>query len=108
MPTGKLYLGDPIFCSMGVDDFTKIVPKEMLNSYCYIHSTFLIPDSAAGEYSYPGVGPHSPEEAEQKGIYQSYYQWVPLVLFLQVSNTDSQPFCCVRLEHLFFFLPRRA
>ena len=69
---------------MGSDDFTKIIPKEMLNSYCYIHSTFLIPGSYSGDYSYPGVGPHLPDEREEKGIYQSYYQWVPLVLLLQV------------------------
>ena len=82
---GKVYLGEPIYCSMGSSDFAKIVPKEMLNSYCYIHSTFLIPDTTSGEYTYPGVGPHHPEEKESKAIYQSYYQWVPLVLFLQVS-----------------------
>jgi hypothetical protein len=56
----------------------------MLNTYCYIHSTFTIPSAEINDaHSYPGVGPHTPEEKESGAIYQSYYQWVPLLLLLQ-------------------------
>ena len=34
----QIYLGDPIHCSLGVSDYTRLVSQNMLDSYCYIHS----------------------------------------------------------------------
>ncbi len=43
-------------CSLSTWDFSKLIPKDMLNTYCYIHSTFIIPkpDVKQEHQSYPG------------------------------------------------------
>ncbi len=62
--TGKVYLGSPIQCTLGTWDFGKIVPKDMLNSYCYIHSTFIVPphpdldQERHTQGTYPGIFTH--------------------------------------------------
>ncbi|XP_059098650.1 innexin inx2-like isoform X1 [Tigriopus californicus] len=81
--SGKAYLGDPIHCSTWAFDSAKVIQTEMLNSYCYIHSTFIIP-GLSGE-TYPGLAPYQSKHQTQ-AIQQSYYQWVPLLLFLQGST----------------------
>ena len=97
---GKIYLGDPIECSLMEKDFDKYLPKKMLNSYCYIHATFLVaeiePDSKVEQLQqiYPGVGPMT---GEHKTLTQSYYQWVPLVLLIQVSVEACYKFLEVKL-----------
>jgi len=73
-------IGKPIDC-MGDG-----IPGNVLNTYCWIMSTFSIPSqNAAGKginYAYQGVEPaNGLPEGEQ--IRHAYYQWVPFVLFLQ-------------------------
>lgn len=77
--TGRQYIGDPIDC-ISKDD----IPNELLDTYCWIHTTFSV-DSAwfkevGKEIPYPGVDKHTPGE---KRVYHAYYQWVCFVLFLQ-------------------------
>merc|ERR1711899_669237 len=51
------------------------VPGGLLNTYCWIMSTFSVPGSGG---AHPGLGPETGEETVH-----AYYQWVPFVLFLQ-------------------------
>lgn len=72
-------LGDPISC---INDGA--IPVHVINTYCWITYTFTMP----GQH-----GKHVGTEVAQSGlgndnadkIYHSYYQWVPFVLFFQVS-----------------------
>lgn len=77
--TAKEFFGAPIDC------MTKnTVPKNILNIYCFIMSTFSVPkhwDKPLGEgTAFHGLGLH---EADDEIVYHAYYQWVPLVLFAQ-------------------------
>lgn len=62
------------------------VPGNVLNTYCWIMSTFSIPSrNAAGKgvnYAYQGVQPANGLD-EDNYVRHAYYQWVPFVLFLQ-------------------------
>ncbi len=61
------------------------VPDNVLNTYCWIMSTFSVPGESGvkGEDSaYPGVMPPNVNEDGER-VYHAYYQWVPFVLFLQ-------------------------
>ncbi|GFT16830.1 innexin inx2 [Nephila pilipes] len=77
--TARQYIGDPIDCISSKD-----VPENMLDTFCWVHSTFSLPDSwekkVGDEVPYPGVDNSS---KGQKRIYHAYYQWVCFVLFLQ-------------------------
>jgi len=72
------------------------IPADIMNTYCFITSTFTLPrhlDSlvGVGEVVHPGVGAEKPGEER---TYKAYYQWVPFVLFLQ---------CCMfYIPHLLF------
>lgn len=77
--TAKEFFGAPIDC------ITKnSVPGNVLNIYCFIMSTFSVPKYYAkplGEgVAFPGLGLH---EVDDEIVYHAYYQWVPLVLFMQ-------------------------
>ena len=65
-----------------------------MDTYCWIHSTFTIPDrvnAAVGSVvPHPGVATPDQDNPEDKH-YHKYYQWVCYVLFLQVTT----------LKHLF-------
>lgn len=63
------------------------IPKDIMNTYCFVMSTFVVPprhqsagDSGDGIQLFPGVGPHRPGD---EVAYKAYYQWIPFVLFLQ-------------------------
>jgi len=62
------------------------VPGGIINSYCWIMSTFTLPRHWEGQQNvdwiHPGVGPV--EEGEER-IYHAYYQWVPFMLFFQAA-----------------------
>ncbi|XP_076062703.1 innexin inx2-like [Oratosquilla oratoria] len=79
--TANGLIGDPIHCLH--DDNPKL-PDEVVNTYCWIHTTFTLPkhlDKLPGRgIIYPGVGPHKDEDDR---TYHAYYQWVPFMLFLQ-------------------------
>ncbi|XP_013780368.1 innexin shaking-B-like [Limulus polyphemus] len=78
MITAKQYVGQPIAC-MEIDN----IPEEVINAYCWIHTTFAVPEAfhkeIGVEVPYPGID-NSKNGAEK---HYAYYQWVCFVLFLQ-------------------------
>ncbi|KAI2801773.1 Structural component of the gap junction [Blomia tropicalis] len=83
----RQYFGDPIDC-ISRDD----IPPNLLDTYCWIHTTFSIENAwkkrVGEEVPYPGVDKTTPNE---KRVYHAYYQWVCFVLFFQA---------------IFFYVPR--
>jgi len=79
MVTGRQYFGDPIDC-ISRDD----IPSNLLDTYCWIHTTFSLEDAwfkkVGIEVPYPGVDKTKPGD---KRVYHAYYQWVCFVLFFQ-------------------------
>uniref|UniRef100_A0A0V0GBJ4 Innexin n=1 Tax=Triatoma dimidiata TaxID=72491 RepID=A0A0V0GBJ4_TRIDM len=77
--TSRQYIGDPIDCL--VDE----IPLNVMDTYCWIYSTFTIPNRLGGtvgkDVVQPGVASHVEGEDEVK--YHKYYQWVCFVLFFQ-------------------------
>jgi len=77
--TSRQYIGDPIDCI--VDE----IPLNVMDTYCWIYSTFTIPNRLTGvagkDIVQPGVSSHVDGEDEVK--YHKYYQWVCFVLFFQ-------------------------
>lgn len=77
--TSRQYIGDPIDCI--VDE----IPLPVMDTYCWIYSTFTIPHHLTGttgrDVVQPGVGSHVEDKDEKK--YHKYYQWVCFVLFFQ-------------------------
>jgi len=88
MVTARQYFGDPIDC-ISRDD----IPSNLLDTYCWIHTTFSIESAwfkkVGVEVPYPGVDKYSHNKQgtegkdEGKRIYHAYYQWVCFVLFFQ-------------------------
>ena len=79
--TARQYIGDPIEC-IGHE---KAIPTKMLDTFCWIHTTFSI-DSAwhkkvGVEVPYPGV--ENSKNLKENRTYHAYYQWVCFVLFIQ-------------------------
>ena len=58
-----------------------LIPRDVINSYCYITGGFTV-KFEANQGIHPGVGPHVDEETKQ----HAYYLWVPLVLILQAAS----------------------
>lgn len=80
MVTATQLVGNPMQCI--VDS----LPYKPVNTYCWISSTFTMPDSFLREHgvdvAHPGVGPvHGGGGTPPK--YYTYYQWVCFVLFFQ-------------------------
>ncbi|XP_032666521.1 innexin inx2 [Odontomachus brunneus] len=76
--TSRQYIGDPIDCI--VDD----IPLHVMDTYCWIYSTFTIPDRTGivgRDMVQPGVVSHVEGKDEVK--YHKYYQWVCFTLFFQ-------------------------
>ncbi|XP_023237364.1 innexin inx2-like [Centruroides sculpturatus] len=77
--TSRQYLGDPIDCIQNDD-----VPERVLETYCWIHTTFTLPEAfhkkVGVDVPHPGIDKYKPGE---KRMYHQYYQWVCFVLFLQ-------------------------
>lgn len=77
--TSRQYIGDPIDCI--VDE----IPLNVMDTYCWIYSTFTIPNRLTGvagkDMVQPGVASHVEGEDEVK--YHKYYQWVCFALFFQ-------------------------
>jgi len=87
--TANCYIGDPIDCMVAG------VPGDMMDTYCWIHSTYSIPSRWVGkkgvDVPHPGVAPVADLEDGTEKKYHKWYQWVSFFLFL---------------EALFFYLPR--
>jgi len=79
--TSRQYIGDPIDC------MADGVPGGIMDTYCWIHGTFSIPERWVGKQGkdipHPGVAPIAWEGEEP--VYHKYYQWVCYVLFLQAG-----------------------
>lgn len=76
--TAKQYIGDPIDCI--VDE----IPQEAMDAYCWIYSTFTLPNKLGGrlgkDIAHPGVSSHTDEDEVK---YHQYYQWVCIVMLIQ-------------------------
>lgn len=77
--TSNQYIGDPIDCITGGD-----VPSRAMDTYCWIHSTYTVPERLNGvigrDIIQPGVGSRA---GDSKIKIHKYYQWVCFVLFFQ-------------------------
>ena len=83
--TTRQYVGNPIDCV-----HTKDIPEDVLNTYCWIHSTYTIPSAfwkrIGIDVAHPGIDKTiDPEERR----YVRYYQWVCFCLFFQVRNLND-------------------
>lgn len=76
--TTRQYVGNPIDCI-----HTKDIPEDVLNTYCWIHSTFTVPEMRKAPKSYHGM--YTTYNEKDKKLYK-YYQWVCFCLFFQVSD----------------------
>lgn len=79
--TAKQYIGDPIDCIVAQ------LPNNVMDTFCWVHSTFSVPNKKSGilghEVNHPGVNPlNELGEGEEIQIHQ-YYQWVWAVLIFQ-------------------------
>merc|ERR1719188_2712002 len=77
--TSRQYIGDPIDCIVDPD-----VPQNVMDTYCWIHSTFSIPNRYEGRNEVGKDVPHPNVRPEQEGderVYHKYYQWVCFALF---------------------------
>jgi len=77
--TARQYVGNPIDCV-----HTKDIPEDVLNTFCWIHSTYTIPSAfwkrIGIDVAHPGIDKTiDPEERR----YVRYYQWVCFCLFFQ-------------------------
>ena len=83
--TGTQYVGKPIECLVNG------LPTHPINTYCWITSTFTMPDAfqrqVGKDVAHPGVANDFGDEDAKK--YHTYYQWVCFVLFFQVSQIFS-------------------
>uniref|UniRef100_A0A2A4K6A3 Innexin n=1 Tax=Heliothis virescens TaxID=7102 RepID=A0A2A4K6A3_HELVI len=82
--TTRQYVGNPIDCI-----HTKDIPEDVLNTYCWIHSTYTLKSffnkTVGVEVPYPGIGnsrAKGKEDMSDRKIYK-YYQWVCFCLFFQ-------------------------
>jgi len=78
--TCNQYFGDPIDCMVD-----RTIPGGLMDTYCWIHSTFTLPQRVMGDMAkkdlpHPGLGPvsYGDETTDHK-----YYQWVVFTLFFQ-------------------------
>eukprot|EP00096_Caligus_rogercresseyi_P002424 TRINITY_DN1454_c0_g1_i1.p1 TRINITY_DN1454_c0_g1~~TRINITY_DN1454_c0_g1_i1.p1 ORF type:complete len:365 (-),score=98.56 TRINITY_DN1454_c0_g1_i1:1841-2935(-) len=73
------FFGSTINCISGT------IPGNVMNTYCWIMSTFTVPSTNAvshgKEYAHQGVQNYVPGETPK--TFHAYYQWVPFILFLQ-------------------------
>ncbi|XP_011300258.1 innexin inx1 isoform X1 [Fopius arisanus] len=77
--TATQYVGNPISC------IVQGLPNHVINTYCWITSTFTMPDAfnrqVGSEVAHPGVANDFGDDEARK--YYTYYQWVCFVLFFQ-------------------------
>jgi len=78
--SSRQFIGNPINC------MTDSMSSGVMDSYCWIHSTFSVSDSFQGtigdEHSYPGVSPLATGGAYH---HHKFYQWVIFFLSLQMG-----------------------
>lgn len=76
--TARQYVGQPIECHS-----VNKIPDSLLNSYCWVQSTFSVPQACnqqvGAEVPYPCIDNTRGREVKMF----AYYQWVGMVLFIQ-------------------------
>jgi len=76
-------VGNPINCMS--DSFS----GDMMNTYCWIHSTYSVNDKFNGtqgvDYAHPGLGEDDVHGDRLGWTHHKFYQWVVLVLILQAG-----------------------
>lgn len=86
--TATQYVGNPISCIVNG------VPTHVVNTFCWISSTFTMPDAfrrqVGLEVAHPGVANDFNDEDAKK--YHTYYQWVCFVLFFQACACYAPKF----------------
>eukprot|EP00094_Tigriopus_californicus_P012121 TCALIF_11713-PA protein Name:"Similar to inx2 Innexin inx2 (Schistocerca americana)" AED:0.09 eAED:0.09 QI:0/0/0/0.75/1/1/4/0/526 len=79
--TSRQYIGDPIDC------IVEEIPNNVMDTYCWIHSTFSVPGENPGllgyDVAHQGVAPLSDLKEGETVRYHKYYQWVCFTLFFQ-------------------------
>jgi len=80
--TASQFVGNPIEC------IVEGLPRKPVNTYCWISSTFTMPDAFDRErgvgVAHPGVGTeYQPGGGGGLPKYYTYYQWVCFALFFQ-------------------------
>ena len=76
------------------------IPPNVINTYCYIMSTFTLPSQLAGSIGHdvaaPGVGTYNHKTGDV--TFKAYYQWVPFVLFMQACLFYAPHLLCKMWE----------
>ena len=71
---GKVYLSDPILCTLYYYEFDKVIAPNMLNTYCYVHSSFIVPSTNTDHddmvYKFPG-GHYTPDNNSIRELFTS-------------------------------------
>jgi len=82
LTTAKQFFGSPIQCDGGAT--AGFVEKDVLESYCWMYSTWNVPPkykgSCSGGEDLIGVSVEEWNDHRTSIVYNSYYQWVPLYL----------------------------
>ena len=80
LTTTRQYTGSPIMCV-----HTQEIPKDVLNTYCWIHPTYTLSSAhwkrVGIDVPHPGVD-KTRDDRDKKHV--KYYQWVGFCLFFQV------------------------
>ncbi|XP_055325134.1 innexin shaking-B isoform X1 [Sitodiplosis mosellana] len=80
--TTRQYVGNPIDCV-----HTRDIPEDVLNTYCWIHSTYTVVDAFMKkqglEVPFPGIDNSQGGRGPLTIKHNKYYQWVAFTLFFQ-------------------------
>lgn len=70
-------------------NFHRDIPEDVLNTYCWIHSTYTVVDAfmkkQGFEVPFPGIDNSQGSRGPLTIKHTKYYQWVAFTLFFQVS-----------------------
>lgn len=84
------------------------IPEDVLNTYCWIHSTYTVVDAFMKkqglEVPFPGIDNSQGARGPLTIKHNKYYQWVAFTLFFQVSHFAYFPH--PRLELSLVSLPQ--
>ncbi len=90
--TTRQYIGSPIMCV-----HTRDIPKDVLNTYCWIHPTYTLSSAhwkrVGVDVPHPGVD-KTRDDRDKKHV--KYYQWVGFCLFFQVGKRNKKPLTATR------------